>query len=213
MRRLSRREHVLLLLAGLVAVGFGYSILRVRPANARRARIETRTSVFRKRLKDARWPRSADPEVLGATLARLTAELEDDRKQLQRLEARFVAHDQPGELEELLLRISALADRHAVDVRENAPCTGANLQRLIGGRPAASETAAARLLRFLALGEPYARPVRQITLDTTFQGLRGFLRDLDELPHLVVVGCFEIEAAADPAPGQAPLRAKLLLVL
>jgi hypothetical protein len=129
------------------------------------------------------------------------------------LESRFVPHEQSGELEELLLQISALADRHAVQFRENTPCPAATLRRFLGPHHAACATEAADLVRFLTLGEPYARPVRQVTLDATFQGLRRFLRDLGALPQLVVIACFEIEAPTDTAPGQAPLRAKLLLVL
>jgi len=212
MRSLNRREHVLLLIAVLIAAGMGYSALRVRPADARLARIETRTALFRDRLKNAEWPKAEDPEALSAVLSRLTSELEADRNHLADLEARFVPRGQSGELEELLLQISALADRHAVQFRENTPCPTATLRRFLGPHHAACATEAADLIRFLTLGEPYTRPVRQVTLDATFQGLRGFLRDLGALPQLVVIACFEIEAAKDPLAGQAPLRAKLLLV-
>ena len=87
MRRLSQREHVLLIIAVLIAAGFGYSVFRVRPAHERVARIETRAALFRDRLQNAQWPREQDPAPLSAALQRLTSELEADRAELKRLEA------------------------------------------------------------------------------------------------------------------------------
>ena len=162
---------------------------------------------------NAEWPKAEDPAALRAALDRLETGLESDRARLAELEARFVPHEESGELEELLLQISALADRHAVQFRENTPCPAATLRRFAGTHHTASATEDAALLRFLALGEPYARPVRQVTLEATFAGLRRFLRDLGALPQLVVVACFEIEAVPEAGSGRPPLRAKLLLVL
>jgi hypothetical protein len=53
---------------------------------------------------------------------------------------------------------------------------------------------------------------RQVTLETDFAGLRGFLRDLGRLDHRVLVLRFDITVGDGYRPGVTPLLATLVVV-
>ena len=210
MSRLSAREHALMIAAALVAVAFGYWLVRYRPHADRLGKLAFQTDWTRQRLDGVKWPENkGDPATLQRELDAQAREAEAARARLAALERRFVSLGRPGEREELRLAISALADRHGVRFRETMACPAAALRQFVGDgarRPAGS---AADLVRGLALGEPYELDVQQVTLDAGFNGLLRFLEGLDQLEHRVIVLRFEIEVRdGDTA---RPLRVKLLM--
>jgi hypothetical protein len=207
MQKPSRREHLLMIAALYLTVAMALYVMKVRPAAKERARVESQAELFRQRLAAAEWPRrGGDPERLAETRNALQAEVARARRALDEAEARFVSHADPRAGDELRLEISALAERHRVFFKENRSCTPAMLRAFVG-----ESRTNDGLVRFLALGEPYALSTRQLTLETDFAGLRGFLRDLGELEQLVIVLRFEITVIDPGRPGAAPLQAKLVV--
>jgi hypothetical protein len=211
MRRLSPREHLLLLLACAVALGTAVYFPRIRPARLRTAALQEQRARIEQEVGQVRWPRVPDdPGRLALRRDALRAEVAAAREALARAEQRFVSRADPRLADELRISISALADRHGVYFRENLACPEAALRTFVGDAPPSALPDAARLVRFLALGDPYALGARQVTLETDFAGLRGFLCDLASLDHRVLVLRFDITVG--DRPGVAPLLATLVLV-
>ncbi len=211
MRSISRREHILLAAAVAVAAATAVYFPRVRPARLRIEALEEQRVQAELQVREVRWPRTpGDPGRLVARRDALRAEVEAAREALRRAEARFVSRCDESLADELRVEISALADRHGVYVRENLACPEAALRSFVGDPGNAGD--AARLVRCLTLGDPYALGARQVTLETGFAGLRGFLRDLDRLDHRVLILRFDITAGEGCGPGVTPLLATLVYV-
>lgn len=214
MRRISRREHVLLAVALAVAAATAVYFPRVRPARLRIEALDEQRVQAEQQIREVRWPRTPeDPGRLVAKRDALRAEVAAARDALRRAEGRFVSRCEEALADELRVGISALADRHGVRFRENLSCPEAALRSFVGDTGSSGDLPdAARLVRFLALGDPYSLGARQVTLETDFAGLRGFLRDLDRLDHRVLVLRFDITAGEGCGPGVAPLLATLVYV-
>ncbi|MHC4932684.1 MAG: hypothetical protein ACYTGV_10900 [Planctomycetota bacterium] len=215
MRRLTPREHALLIAALLVVVAMGFGLFRVRPKGAAAGRVDQEAEIARTRLAGVNWPRpSGEPEPLERELSELRRQAAEYEAALKLQEARFVSLGGPGEMEELRLQISALADRCGVRIVENVICPRTKVRAYLGSRagPTEAERPAAKLVRFLAMGEPYSLTTREVTLDAPYGGLRDFLTGLAELDKRIVVMRFRIEANANTRRGTPPLRASFLLV-
>lgn len=213
MRRISRREHVMLAVAIAVAAAVGVYLPRVRPARMRIEALHEQRVQAEEQLRQVRWPRAPeDPERLAARRDALRAEVLAAKVSLERAERRFVSRCDPALADGLRLKLSALADRHGVYFRENLPCPEATLRAFAGDDAATGGPEAARLLRSLTLGTPYALGARQVTLETDFAGLRGFLRDIDRLDQRVLVLRFDITVGEGYRPGVTPLLATLVFV-
>ena len=213
MRGLSTREHVLLLAALVVVVGIGFLLFRSRPRHQELGRLEYATEQARERYRTTRWPASAgDPESLRRELAELQERIAGKEAALRAHEARFASQAGAGAVGELRLEVSRLAARSGVRVLEDVICPRPKLGGVLGGEIRAAESRAARLVRFLALGEPYEMPARQLVLHASFSGLRAFLDGLAALRHRVVVLHFEIVRNEEAGPGTASLRVRLLVL-
>ncbi|MHC4222558.1 MAG: hypothetical protein ACYSX0_15695 [Planctomycetota bacterium] len=215
MGRLTPREHALLIAALLVVVAMGYGLFRVRPMGAESGRIDQAAEIARTRLEGLNWPRPAgEPEPLKRELEEVREQIAEHETALKFQEARFVSLGGPGEMEELRLQISALADRCGVRIVENVICPRTKVRAFLGSRAGLTKTErpAARLVRFLAMGEPYSLTTREVTLDAPYGGLRDFLKGLAELEKRIVVMRFRIETNKNARPHTPPLRARFLLV-
>ena len=210
MRALSAREHLLLIGALAFAVVFALYGLRYRPHAARLREWAGHKALVQNQLASAKWPVDpGDPGRLTRERDRLRAEVECLRADLAREETRFVSQSSPAAMDELRVRISELADRHRLHLRENRSCREQELRGFIGK----TQSEAAALVRFLTLGEPYSFRARHLAFETDFAGLRGFLRDLAALDQRVVVLRIEI-AVAEPRRTEAtPLEIRMVLVL
>jgi hypothetical protein len=212
-RGLSTREHALLLAALVVVVGVGFLLFRSRPRHQQLARLEFATEQARERYRTTRWPASAgDPASLRRALTELQRRIGEQETDLRAQETRFASQAGAGAVAELRLEVSRLAARSGVRVLEDVICPRPKLSGVLGGEIRSAESRSARLVRFLALGEPYEMPARRLVLDASFAGLRAFLDGLAALRHRVVVLHFEIERNEEAAPGDPPLRARLLLL-
>ena len=205
MRSMSRREHYLLLAALLGVTALILFGVRYRPHAARLAGLDDQRRIAEARLAGAKWPADrGEPKRLSADCEELRAEVEKLEESLRREEARFVSRRTPASMDELRVRISELAQRHRIRLHEHRSCAEQELRAFLGR----TEGDAASLVRFLALGEPYALRARAICFESDFAGLRGFLRDLAALEQQVVVLRFEIAAVAAPR-----LEVKLVLIV
>jgi len=212
-RRMSKREHLLLVAAVAAAAITTFHHLRLRPAREKLALLSAETGRYAERLAEARWPRPPeDPKRLAARRDAVRREVEAARQTLFAVERRFVSRGDPSLADDLRLKISALADHHRVHVRENLPFARQSVRGFVG-ETRSDAAAAARFVRFLTLGEPYTLRVRQVVLEADFAGLRGFLHDLAGLEHHVLVLRFDVTAGPAAYAGVRTLSAKLLLVL
>ncbi|MHC4939067.1 MAG: hypothetical protein ACYTHK_08880 [Planctomycetota bacterium] len=208
MRNLSGREHLLLMAALAVAVGFALFGFRYRPHAARLRDLSVRRELVEQQLAAARWPADAgDPQRLSAERDALREQLGRLRDRLQDQESRFVSGGAPAAMDELRVRISDLAREHRIRLIENLACPEQELREFVGLR----DSAAGGLVRFLTLGEPYRFRARRLALETDFEGLRGFLAGLAALEQRVVVLRFEISVSATRGHGPTPLDIRLLL--
>jgi len=213
-RRITRREHLLLLSAIAIAATTAFHHARFRPARARTSTLRAETARYAERLNEVKWPRPPeDPVRLAKRRDAARREVEAAREALTRVEAGFVSQCEPALADEVRLQVSAIADRHGVHVRENLPCPRQTLQSFVGETGKGVISPASDFVRFLTLGDPYALRVRQVTIEADFACLRAFLRELDELQHHVLVLRFDIEVDRDFAAGATILKTKLLLVL
>jgi hypothetical protein len=213
MRGLSNREHVLLILAMVVAVTIAFLLFRLRPRRQELERLTFATQQAEQRYESTRWPAAgSDPEPLREALREQKERISEQEAALRRHEAGFSSRGTPGAGGDLRLEVSRLADRCGVRVLEDVICSRPKLAAILGDGVRETGNWSARLVRFLSLGEPYELPARRLVLDASFAGLRSFLRGLSELSGRVVVLNFEIERNEDAAAGTPPLRARLLLV-
>jgi hypothetical protein len=211
-KRLTRRERILLLVAFVVAVGFGYWALRLRPLAKELERLDRGVATARARVENVQWPKvHGDVPALDRELGVLEEVNAAAARTLAELERRFVSVAAPEALEDLRLQMSAKASTCEVRFRENVILPRAKVREFAGpdgGEP----SEAARLVRFLALGEPYELPVREVVFDADFCGLVSLLKGLNDLAGEVVVLRFEMEAKEDGVSGPTPLSVRLLLV-
>ena len=215
MKRLSLRERILLVVALTATTAVAYGVLRLRPVLAELEQTRQVTEATVARRDGLTWPQAAgDASALERELEELQAVIREAKATLGGMEHRFVSLANPDAREDLRLEVSASASRCRVRFRENVECAPATVREFVSasGTPPDAESKAARLVRFLALGEPYALPVREVAFDASFCGLCTLLRGLADLSSEVVVLRFEIDVQADDARGPTPLSSRLLLV-
>lgn len=212
MRRPTRRERILLLVALIVAVAVGWWTFRYRPLAKELEIVRRGLADAEARIAHVQWPRvEGDEGSLERDLATLRTVNQEAGATLAEMERRFVSLAKPETLEDLRVQMSARAADCQVRFRENTLCPPTRLREFVGGAQA-PKTSAARLVSFLTLGEPYALPVRELVFDASFCGLCSLLEGLSALPGEVVVLRFEMEAKEDDAAGPTPLSVRLLLV-
>ena len=214
--RLSPREHLLLLVAVAVACGMGYWLIRGRILARDISSARAATKTVRTKLEgfEAGGGEFTDPALLITQLEKARAELSAAQNALDELEQRFVDLDYPVQVDRLRLEISALADASGVVIRENRTCPAAQVHRTETSdqgvvRPRAKD----EVVALLAGGEPYRRPLREITVQSSYEGLLRFLKGLSDLPSFVGVIRFavEIDGESDSAAGPV-LKTTLVLV-
>jgi hypothetical protein len=206
-RRLSPREHLLLLVALAVACGMGYWLSRGRVVSRELDAAHAATEATRAKLSELEGPVGdfADPEVLERRLEEARTARASAQRTLEELEGRFVDLGQPAELDRLRLEISALADLSGVLIRENRTCPTAQVH---GGDARVRD----EVVSLLAGGDPYERPLREITMQSSYEGLRRFLDGLGKLRSFVGVLRFSVEIDQDAGHASGPLL-KTTLVL
>ncbi len=71
------------------------------------------------------------------------------------------------------------------------------------------------LLMYLNMNKEFNRPLRKITVRTSFYDLLNFIRELKELSWNVTIAQFALETLEQPEPRQGPqlIEAKLVLAL
>ena len=215
-RRLSIREHLLLLIALAVAGVTGYWLARGRFVSRELQAARAATAAVRAKLDQLEAPEGsfADPATVAQRLEQARRERDSAQRVLEELEGRFVDLGRPVELDRLRLEISALADASGVLIRENRTCPPSQVHRV-----EASEHGVARpraqdeVVSLRAGGEPYRRPLREITVQSSYEGLRRFLDGLAELRSFVGVLRFAVEIDEDRVQPAGPvLRTTLVLV-
>lgn len=221
--KLSQRERLLLLTAGLAVAVIGFVVLRYKPQRAQLSAIVRETEEGREELQKvsvAREP-SEEPAELARQLSQAQETLQREKGAVDQLRRMFASADEAEMLQELVVEISALAQAAHVTIRESVPYvppTGWKLNVVAptpGNKPdgKANPTTGPFLDREL-LAELCGQRLQELTLDSSFGGLQSFLDGLNRLKWKVTVVHFDVQTGKAPnSASRPPLTTKLVLAL
>ena len=206
-RKPTRREHALLVVAVVSAIGLGYVSLRYTPAARAYQNVLDRIETTQQKLKKTKVPVIDDlppVESLQARLGELQQQTEAAETQTRQWNDRLVPADDPGSVQQLMLEISALARQTGVRIQENTPMA-----------KTAIEESPDKVLREMGSKQQRGRPIQRIGLLSSYAGLRAFIEGLVALPWHVAIVRLEIETVpvAGIQRGPQPLEASLVIAL
>ncbi len=211
MKDLTRRESMLLILVFLSAIVIGYPLFRYKALKVALQNVESRTEEANAKLKNVEWPKEPNQttEEINAELVKAEEMLQEARETLNAKEAHFVSQEDVLDVQELRVKISALARKNGIRITKNIP-----LREKVEGSEKASEKgpqkAKGRLLQQLKAGDPYSRPLQELQITATYSRLRQFLKGLNGLSHAVSVVWFDIQVA--PTAGRETLLSVTLIL-
>lgn len=219
LKKTSMRERVLLGVAVTVVLLAGYALLRYQPAQTGLARLTEERDELANELTKARVPRpsSRNVDTVLKELAEHERTLADTRDAIATLEQRFVDAESHEAIQRLMVDVSGVAQSNRVTIREAVPYSARasapstrNLN-VIPKRPSAADN----LVAAFSGGGPYTRPLRQLTVEGNFAGIRRFVEQLSDLPKRVIVLQFTLETApgGHVATGEQLVRAGLVVAL
>jgi len=218
---LTRRETILIIIFIVVASGMGYFYLRFRPVSKKIKQVKGANTSNQKKLKSfklAKEPRTNN-DRLKSQLKQLEEEVEQGKNKIRNLEKQFASLDSLESLQQLKVEISSLARLSGVLITENIPydsnrSAGAGFRRPSKAM-SAMEPNSMNLLMVLKMNKEFTRPLRKITVRTSFYDLLSFIRGLKELSWNVTIAQFALETLEQPEARQGPqlIEAKLVLAL
>jgi len=196
MKAFTRRESGLLILVFLSAVVIGYPQFRYKSLKAGLQDVESRTKASNAKLKNVDWPKEPNqtPAEINAELTKAKSLLQEARKRLDTKEARLVSQEDVLDVQELRVKISALARENGIRIKQNIPLKERKKDSEKGSEKGTAK-AEGRLLEQLKSGDPYSRPLQELQMTATYSRLRQFLKGLNGLSHAVSVVWFEIQVA------------------
>ncbi len=221
-KSLSQREQIMLGLLCLVLFGTGYALLRYQPAQAHITQLENQTTNSKKKLLAIKFPKepSKDRATLERQLATLEEEVAEKLIELDRLEQQFIPSEAPEAVQGLKVSISSLAKKHHVRIRESRPYDPARARLASsrsprGTRRFVGQPSEVSLIQRFQKGNPYQRPLLQITTESGYAGLRRFIEELAHLPWRVTIAQFSLEAATSTTtePTTQQISSTLILAL
>ena len=209
---MSKREQILLASALMLAIGLGYGLFRARPAYesqlALELEIQSNIERMQGEVKNRLQPVPQDPEEMSVQLQKLQEQKGLEDKKLKALETAFTPVGDSAELNRLKQRISDLAASCKVAIMRNVPF-GAIVASARQRRERSEED-----LQLLKVLKEWGRPIDEMVLATSFQGLRMFLDRLSQLPSRVLIISLDVAAQNDvPLQGDnlAPLKVTMLV--
>jgi len=190
-RSYSQRELLLCTLLVIIACGLTWWAVRGKPgtrgldaAGQELAQVSAELESARARFSKlgSEGLEQDSEEDLLADERRLAQELEQARSRLSELERRFAPRER---IDDLNVALSDLAGRLGLETLESASWSEA-------------EQGPSTLIRKLAGGELYRRPLQSHRLSSSYEALMQFVEALAELPYQVTVVRYDIEIASGP---------------
>lgn len=215
-RKLSPREHLLILAACGIMIVLGYTFFRYRPAEKEIKELIRETDKVAARRKEIDLPNDPSEEL--RRLEKEKREVEQaltlEREKLDALERTFAPVDALEILHGLQVEVSELAASSGLRIVENVPYVPKAAATARGAAPPLEGwSRESRPLFHAADGTPLKRPLRRIQLAGSYGGFKRFLRGLNRLSLRVTVVQYAVESARNSSTGsgEAPLVATLIL--
>lgn len=216
LKKITRREHLLILVALGILIGMAYSIFRFFPEKKEMEDLilEVEKTLSRQKEIDLPGDPQADLDRLKKEEREIGEELVRQRASIASLEEKFVPLDSPETLHGLQVEISDLARASGVRVMENKPYEP-KLPPAQGVKQSVPDSSGSKGSVYGAGGTPYSRPMRRLEAATSYGGFKRFIRGLNNLHWRVTVVEFTVEVAqpAKRGPGGEPLAVTLILAL
>jgi len=216
-KKISLREHLLIIMALLVAIGVCYFLLRYSSAQKELAELTQRAEETVAKQKGINLPNDAFEELrhVEKEKSKIEQALTEERQWLSLLEKRVVPAHALEIVNGIQVEISELAKKSGLRLIENTPYIPTD-----AGFPRYSKWNLA-VWDFLRLAEasPIRRPLRRFQFAASYNGVKQFLRELDALSFQVTIVQYVIEVADnsdmenDMQASKEPLVATFIIAL
>ncbi len=218
LKKISRREHLLLIIALGILIGMAYVPFRYLPAQKEIAGLIEETEKTWAKTKGIELPNDPAEDLKRLEKEKMDMEqtLIGMREAVASLEEAFAPVDSPEVLHGLQVEILDLARVSGIRILENKPYEPKSPQapNLIRGavpehRPRGVKQSVPDIFT------PYSRPMRRLEAAASYRGFKRFIRGLNDLHWRVTLVEFTVEAArpAKRGPGGEPLIVTLILAL
>ena len=216
LKKMSRREHVLVIIAWGILIGMVYVPFRYLPSLKETKGLIEETEKTWAKQKEIKLPKEPpeDPELLEKERMEAERSLTGMRTAIASLEGAFAPVDSPEVLHGLQVEISDLARASGVRVLGIKPYEPKSPPAQ-GVKQSVPDTSGSKGSVYGSGGTPYPRPMRRLEAATSYGGFKRFIRGLNNLHWRVTVAEFTLEKAepAKRGPGGEPLTVTLILAL
>lgn len=215
-KKLSRREHILVIIAWGILIGMVYLPFRYLPSLKEIKGLIEETEKTWAKQKEIKLPKEPpeDPEILEKERIEAEKGLTGMRSAIASLKGAFAPVDSPEVLHGLQVEISDLARASGVRVLGIKPYEPKSPPSQ-GVKQSVPDTSGFKGSVYGAGGTPYSRPMRRLEAAASYGGFKRFMRGLNNLHWRVTLVEFNLEKAEPAKRGQGdePLAVTLILAL
>ena len=223
--KLTLREQLMLPAAFAIAIIILYGTVRLKSANQALQDLKTQHTQAINTRASLQFPQASphDSSALRNRLNQLQKQLAETNERLQTGQSRLADPTNGNEIQNLKIEISTLAQDNGLTIVETIPheTDSANRSQIVENYsgdlrtiPSPRDLSTAPIIyEYIQL--LYARPLQQMTVQSTFAELLRFLNGFDSLSHQVTMVNFEIQTeskADENNTRSAPVLTSRLLI-